>query len=1208
MNNQLYKKIKADFQTVPMLLYVGHSISDESLESIIKNPWSAIITSRTDDDFDRFLSSIKKKKKIIINGDTFPVEQLGGEYVFVFKPFLGDKTVSDYKAYYMLGKIVEKYLNNVSRLLIVGYDESDDKEFSYKNLLELFEVASEGSVIFWGANFDSTNSESNSDKIECHSETLESVLDEYSDDEDFSFNDVINPNDVFYSHNKPYYISEDDMLQLDSCSNTAILLSENKINKVRISGTLSYQNWFYNFINDSPLEGPQWYGYRTKSEFFVRRDYEQKLKRLIDRMLDNSSPNHIKSAGPVILSGYSCTSKTITLGALAYDYFTQKKNPVVFIKSSKLNISEGSYEINDLTNILRFIKDKANDDERIIIFWDSSGYRDVEKSARDLFDYLKGEGFRFVLVCSSYPKLSISNLTIRKDGEEHRLSDRTNLLYQLENCDYYFSGTKHLRYFVYATRIMDDNEIKSFWKKFREFSGLPNKTINHFKEQLDKNNNRNIFEYYYQTIMLLRQTLDKMILREERVFHEYIKDEFNAILNTPPKNEQKAQWQIELENWLLEHPEESEEQQDSKTEDNESAEYAKLDKLQITVAMFSKFNISLSYDTLCLLIKNEKEQNSYFSTDDRSMFDALTQIPFFSYSNTETEGFTFRYRSSLEAKVFLNRKDKNGEIQLSILLELLDLLKIDAQSSGIYNNSLAICLREFLKLSGPNSKKYFSEDIYWNESDDYYKFFNNIPSILDKISELLKVLERITDKVGFIHTFITFTREYYGNSDYCNNIDERIEHLKRAFSIAQEAIEEIEIFFNGFEKSAKIKSYLNDEYQAIVTESAFTYSKISELEENCNVKFCSSGIFRSAVFPYLKKIIILNPTNGYAYNALFKNFLKMYKEEKNEGIKRAYWNEMMGIIDDSEGYEIVNRGDNKDDLTEYIKDIYKCRNNSINIDMILDRENQTDVNTLKFLKNYDGWLEANNPTAIISLCREELISQGISGVNSEQEFIMTTYKKGVCQKVIDFMERDENKNAIKSTRYSLEFLIKVYWLLFNGTHLVGSRDRQLTKLTKNNWETILKLCEDYSELQGDDEKPIIGLIYSLSLIQSKSDYKQASKILSTIRDNKLFWGMDRSKTPFMICDEKGVPVQFSGCSVYQLDKDNDKVGYLRVPGIPLDLGESRKGVYFKIRNFGKGINMPKENDFIEHSIEIGIGYSGLSAYTKKGRRDWGDKE
>ena len=226
--------------------------------------------------------------------------------------------------------------------------------------------------------------------------------------------------------------------------------------------------------------------------------------------------------------------------------------------------------------------------------------------------------------------------------------------------------------------------------------------------------------------------------------------------------------------------------------------------------MFSKFNISLSYDTLCLLIKNEKEQNSYFSTDDRSMFDALTQIPFFSYSNTETEGFTFRYRSSLEAKVFLNRKDKNGEIQLSILLELLDLLKIDAQSSGIYNNSLAICLREFLKLSGPNSKKYFSEDIYWNESDDYYKFFNNIPSILDKISELLKVLERITDKVGFIHTFITFTREYYGNSDYCNNIDERIEHLKRAFSIAQEAIEEIEIFFNGFEKSAKIKSYLND--------------------------------------------------------------------------------------------------------------------------------------------------------------------------------------------------------------------------------------------------------------------------------------------------------------------------------------------------------------------------------------------------------------
>ena len=234
MNNQLFKKIKADFQTAPMLLYIGHSISDESLESIINNPWSAIITSRTDDDFDKLLSLVKKKKKFITNGSTFPVEQLGGEYVFVFKPFIGDKTISDKKAYRMLGKIVDKYLNNVSRLLIVGYDESDDKEFSYEDLLELFEDASDGSVIFWGAKFDSETSVSNSNKIVCYSETLESVLDEYSD-EDFSFNYVINTNDAFYSQNKPYYLLEEDILQLDSCSNTAVLLTDNTINKIKIS-------------------------------------------------------------------------------------------------------------------------------------------------------------------------------------------------------------------------------------------------------------------------------------------------------------------------------------------------------------------------------------------------------------------------------------------------------------------------------------------------------------------------------------------------------------------------------------------------------------------------------------------------------------------------------------------------------------------------------------------------------------------------------------------------------------------------------------------------------------------------------------------------------------------------------------------------------------------------------------------------------------
>lgn len=1206
MNNQLYKNIKANFQTAPMLLYVGHSISDESVEIILNNPWSAIITSRTDEHFDNLLSSIKKKKKIIKNGSQFPMEQLGGEYVFVFKPFLSDKTVSDKKAYRMLGDVVDKYLTNVSRLFIVGYNESDSNEFSYEDFLELFENVSDGGVVFWGAKFDSEKSESNSKKIEYHSETLESVLDEYSEDEDFSFNYAIKTNDTFYCQNKPSYISEDEILQLNSYSNTAVLLTDNTINKVKISGTLSYQNWFYNFINDSPIEGPQWYGYRPKSMFYVKRSYEQKLKSLIDRMLDSKTPKHIKNAGPVILSGYSCTSKTITLGALAYDYFTQRKNPVIFIKSSKLNIAKESYEIKDLTNILRFVKKKAEDDERIIIFWDSSGYRDVEKSARDLFDYLKGEGFRFVLVCSSYPKVSVSNLTIFKDGIEQRLTDQNNLLDFLENCDYYYSGSKYLCYFVYATRTMDNDEIKSFWRKFREFSGLPNKAITQLKDYLDKSINCNIFEYYYHTIMLIRQTLEKMILREESVFKEYIEEEFNAILNTPQKTEQKAQWQIELENWLLAHPEENEEDQDSESEEDESAEYAKLDKLLITVAMFSKFNLSLSYDTLCLLIKNENVRNSYFSTDDRNMFDALTQIPFFSYTNTEAEGFTFRYRSSLEAKVFLNRKDKDGEIQLSIILELLELLKTDFQSSGICNSSLAMCLREYLKLSGPNSKKYFSEDSYWTESKDYYVFFNNTPSILDKIYDLLKTLERITDKVGFIHTFVTFTREYYGNNDFCDNIEERIEHLKRAFHLAQTTIEEIELCFKDSEKNSKITSYLTDEYQAIISESAFTYSRISELEENCDEKFCNSGIFRSAVFPYLKKIIISNPTNGYSYNALFRNFLRMYKEEKDEGIRLKYWNEMMDIIDDSNGYEIINRGDNRDELTENITKIYALRNKSININMILDRENQTDANTQKFLKNYDGWLEANNPTAIISLCREELISHGILYVNLDQKFEMTAFKKEVCQKVIDFMEMDENKNAVKSTRYSLEFLIKVYWLLFNSTHLVGSRNRQLTKLSKENWETILELCEDYSNLQGDDNKPIIGLIHALSLIQSKGDYKQASKILSTIRDSTQFWGVERSKTPFMICNKEGAPVQFLNSTVYKID--SDMVGYLNVPDIPFDLGENRKGVYFKITNFGKRKNMPKLNELLDYPIEIGIGYFGLSAYTKEGRRDRGDKE
>ena len=133
-------------------------------------------------------------------------------------------------------------------------------------------------------------------KVTFSYETLESVLDEKLSDSDLFFDHQITSDDIFYCQNKPYFLSHDEISELEGYGNTAVLLTENTVNRIKISGHLSYQTWFFNFLNETSLEGPQWYGYRPKSKFYVERSYKSKLKRLVDKMLDSNAKNHISPA------------------------------------------------------------------------------------------------------------------------------------------------------------------------------------------------------------------------------------------------------------------------------------------------------------------------------------------------------------------------------------------------------------------------------------------------------------------------------------------------------------------------------------------------------------------------------------------------------------------------------------------------------------------------------------------------------------------------------------------------------------------------------------------------------------------------------------------------------------------------------------------------------------------------------------------------
>ena len=1224
MSNKDYYEFKSYFQIAPMVLYVGHNISADALKVIMAQPWSCIITSRTDNAINSILKGSDQNTKEIINSDscTLPLIKMGRSCLYLIKLFntnSGEETDPE-DAYILLREFFQKYMRGSARMIVVGYDDSAKNEIDLSHFEKLIKIASQNSIQFWAPHFSKPIAAAFENKqVSIIDDTLEQLLGNDSSSDLFQSDLLVSSSDIihdtFYLDGKAVTISEEECYDLKRFSSTVSLLTENTVNKIMPNGLLLVQKWFFNFLNDSPLDGPQWYGYHKRTEYYVERSYESKLKSLINIMLAGKVHKHNLDYGPIILSGNSCSSKTITLCSLAYKYFLERKVPVVYIKNNTITPYEGSDELKDIRNLLQYIEDKMSNIEtprRILVFWDCSNFRDVEKNVRGLFNSLSNDGRRFVLVCSSYP-----NPDEKNTAKYYRSGMQVNFG---EDFDYYRNASC---YYVCSDRQMDDREIRKFWSVFREYSGLSNSTINYWQQNLSSETD--VFSYYYKMVALLRKNLEQKLSIEEDTIKGYIEREFDAILNNYGREEEKTEYQLQLEKYLNEI---SEDTSSLHKEDEESnAYYNSIDRLLILVAMFSKYNIGLPYDIICYFIKQNHNSDQagavYFSTDDQRIFRALTKIPLFSYSDTDNSGFTFRFRNSLEAQVFLNRKDTNGSIQFELLLELIDLFIDEYLQTGEFDGDFAKCLRDYINLSGPNSLYYLSSDNYIEEDDSHEYFLNKIPELLKKILELLRDVDNLTASIGFAHTFVTFTREYYVNNDRSGHlpIEDRLQYLEDAIRFAKEKMDEIKIEIKG-NPSYSVERYLTDEYHALATEYAFTYYRIKRIQKESGVSLTKEQKYDNfefeSIYLYLREIIAQKPTNGYAYNALFSNFLLMHETEKSSKRKLEYLCKMLEIINDSNGLEIVKRGTDKDYLSDNITKIFECCDKvDISIDSITNRDLQTDPHMLEYLKMYDAWLEANNPIAVIFVCMKELKNADVmlfgpskSDPNSFSDFVMTKGKENACKKVISFMTHPDNRTAVYSDSFALELLVRTKWVLFNKKPLQGNLNRQMTSLKKAEWEQILELCDLYAKAAlntktSDNSKPVIMLVYALSKIQADEDYVSANRILQEISSNmRGYSNNERTRAPYMLCDEYGKPKEYTGCAVYKITKPNE--GYLRVPGVPLDMGTKHRGVYFKINNFGRKAHIPEANDLLPYPIEISIGYIGLSAYTHEGRIEWGD--
>ena len=1247
--------LMSSFRTDNVVLFAGRKWNAEKMREICHLPWSCVVTSRRDGDFGtefpeevhphRYVK-FKELPSVLFNRTSLPVIQLFGNENIQDDQFneIEDELMREMYIEDEAKRIMNYGMARMdirSKFVIVGYDPEDPKEFpvrqmvlSWKDMrgarVELYGGGQGKEMEFLEKEICKRDGVWTEEKL-CDILSRRQKLDaEYAELDQEAQN-------VFYKGGKPVMISK-SILLLNR--NFMQLLTDELIYENRPLGRIEQAKWFYNFLNYSSEE-PQWYGYLPQSVFYVKRECEDVLVQLVRNLLNGKMrPEKINT--PVILQGDPGSSKSIELAALAYRIYQEKNNPVIYIKSDNLSFGEQSAEFERLDELMQEVENIGEKDVRFLIIWDSSSYKKVIENAENLIRCLENRGRRIVLVCTAYRGVdkqwnenngkSANDNNKGLEREKWYWFKREEGVFVKSNTkqgDVFFDGKD---YFVYSDRNLTEQEYVKLKQNAKSYSVAPKEQLDRIWKKLD--GDRDAFTYFYHLMVALRPKLDNNLTREQKLVDEYVVKQL-ADIGTDEQKEESGNVMIEaLRNAGIELEECDREILE---QDDLSGKYD-LKRFNTCIAMFSRFKLDTPYSLAIRMIS--KDEDDFFESGrnygNRELFKLLTtQIPYIHYYEAEEGRFVFRYRNKIEAGMFLQRNGIEPEEQVDLICSIMDFYAESYRRLGDTDLELKTVIEKFLRLIGPNTD--YTDFLLEESRAEHENFMKNMEKIIHKLQDL-RMKDRIPDEdAGFANIEITFIREYYGKMwDVLNGYNRRtaagfqpwdaypdvytdvsyVKRLKQMKSALDYALENIEylqknivLIENAFEKKGVI-----DQLNTLTVEACLCSRSLEDIwkeyQEFCRGKNTETSLtdmnVKSLTYKYqyemLVKAVNRSPLNGYAYNALFNAFEREY-EKSDEVRKLQLLSEIRMIADDVSTLPVTNRGMNgMDELTNHLGKIaeYSC-NHRITIAEIED----SNVNN-PFQRIFDEMLNQNNPSAICFVCQQELNKVYLDGKSiaerqmEGEEYKLNREQLDVCKKIVDFMMKEEYSSCISANQYALYLLLRVEWMLYNGHPLFAGNEKQLTYLQPDEWKEINRICEMYELCPGASKRPIVTLIYALSEIQLGRDnkaYKNAVSIISRLSE-ETFYSTPRMRVPYLICFEPGIPKLYTGTVL----STKNYTGFIRYDGVPERLG-GNVGIRFYMKNLGlKKMPQPKS---ILKDLELGLGYTGLSAYRKVS--DGGDR-
>lgn len=1213
--DEIISELFRSFNQDNVILFVGNNAFEEGelTEKICDLPWSCVITTSKREGFGVEFANGRTTHRYnsfsdlpinLFSRDNLPVIQLYGAENEV--PMELEEIEDDLRTSFFQ-KQAEKVLNRImskmdirTRMIVIGYNFYGENEIPIDTFIYSWQELKGGIIEFFNSD------ENSSERLKKIAEKrgfiwydgkLSDVLSDYSEEYDLQEIKSVDEVNLFYKGQQPVFIKKSI---LSRCRYFAQLLTEEKIHEIRPIGKIQQSRWFYNFLNNSS-DLPQWYGFLPQSSFYLKRNYEDTLISLVKNLIFNRGLAKTGCNIPVILEGFPGSSKSVELAAIAYKIYSEKINPVIYINGDNLCFANQSSELQVLDELMQEVEQVGDKDTRFLIVWDSSSYRNVVVEAKQLVHELENRGRRFVLICSSYTSVESKNektnriyYRLQQDCSFVR-SDTVSELYYHNNC-----------YYVSATRELTESEIISLKQKANLYAVAD-------KEELDKiwkelSGTVDIFEYFYRLIILIRPKLEAGLSREQRLVNRYIKKQFSLL---EKKEEDACNPLIEI----LRNAGVNLNDNIQNEIENEEENIYDLDKFNICIAMFSRFKLNTPYSlALSMLCKNENDFLGKSSVyNDYELFRLLTsQINYIHYLEQNDGKYIFRFRSILEAEIFLKNNQVNEEKQLEIILEIINLYAESYHKNNEVNYELKESIQAILKMYGPNTEyiEFWEGHKYY---DQHFNILKKIDLVADKLHELRTKFRIPDEDRGLALIEISFYREFYGNMwDKLHNYSKRqygskspwevlpefytketykkrLEILSEVSDLALNSIELLEVMLHdshGYLSHRSIQSSVN----SLTVELVMSNSTLESIKQEYMQYMQGRALVENVkplsyvqLSPVLFKAISASPLNGYLYNALFKIFEKEY-EGADEEKRLLLLSDVRMFADDASTLEITNRGMNeKDELSIHLHKIaqYSC---SYKVH-IADIEKGTAPVT--FLNLFNGMLSRNNASGICFVCQQELDSIGLSGTaiaeyenDTGKEFVLNKSQLIVCRNIVDFINNAEYSNCVESSIQALYLLLRVEWMLYNGRPLSIGREWQKTYLKEQDWLAIYATCEKYEAISGNSVRPIVTLVYALAKIHINKDYLGAAKTMHKVSDMP----NQRMRVPYLICFEPGIPQKYNGKVV----RTHNYSGFIKVDGLPR-FTELNQGARFYMKNLGLR-RMPEKNQIVKN-FELGLSFA-----------------